>query len=99
MIILYLHLTFLLCLQKKEKKKEPIKKEKEVALYEQSTKPGEKKDVTCPMPDSYSPRYVEAAWYSWWEKEGFFKPEFGVNIVFTMCTQIKFIQYFLDRLK
>lgn len=31
------------------------------------------------MPDSYSPRYVEAAWYSWWEKEGFFKPEYGVN--------------------
>ena len=20
---------------------------------------------------------VESAWYSWWEKEGFFKPEFG----------------------
>lgn len=32
------------------------------------------------MPDSYSPKYVEAAWYSWWEKEGFFKPEYGVNI-------------------
>lgn len=50
-----------------------------MALYEQNTKPGEKKDVTCPMPDSYSPKYVEAAWYSWWEKEGFFKPEYGVN--------------------
>jgi valyl-tRNA synthetase len=34
------------------------------------------------MPDSYSPRYVEAAWYSWWEKEGFFKPEYGVNFSF-----------------
>lgn len=64
---------------KKKEKKEPIKKEKEVALYKQDTKPGEKKDVACPMPDSYSPRYVEAAWYSWWEKEGFFKPEYGVN--------------------
>ena len=21
------------------------------------------------MPDSYSPTYVEAAWYAWWEKE------------------------------
>lgn len=29
------------------------------------------------MPDSYSPKYVEAAWYAWWEKEGFFKPEYG----------------------
>lgn len=36
------------------------------------------------MPDSYSPRYVEAAWYSWWEKEGFFKPEYGVNIFFLL---------------
>lgn len=49
-------------------------------MYVQDTKPGEKKDVSCPMPDSYSPVYVEAAWYSWWEKEGFFKPEYGVNI-------------------
>lgn len=31
------------------------------------------------MPDAYSPQYVEAAWYSWWEKEGFFKPEYGVK--------------------
>lgn len=29
------------------------------------------------MPESYSPRYVEAAWYSWWEKSGFFTPEYG----------------------
>lgn len=70
---------FFLHFQKKEKKK-PINKEKEIVLYEQDTKPGEKKDILCPMPDSYSPRYVEAAWYSWWEKEGFFKPEYGVNI-------------------
>ena len=21
------------------------------------------------MPDSYSPVYVEASWYAWWEKE------------------------------
>uniref|UniRef100_A0A8D0GR09 valine--tRNA ligase n=1 Tax=Sphenodon punctatus TaxID=8508 RepID=A0A8D0GR09_SPHPU len=29
------------------------------------------------MPDSYSPQYVEAAWYPWWEKQGYFKPEYG----------------------
>jgi len=29
------------------------------------------------MPTAYSPTYVEAAWYSWWEKQGFFKPEYG----------------------
>ncbi|XP_052526786.1 valine--tRNA ligase, partial [Tympanuchus pallidicinctus] len=50
-------------------------------------------DVSVPLPDSYSPRYVEAAWYSWWEKEGFFKPEYGRSAisepnplgVFMMC--------------
>lgn len=32
-------------------------------------------DTHCPLPDAYSPKYVEAAWYSWWEKQGFFRPE------------------------
>uniref|UniRef100_A0A670Z302 Valine--tRNA ligase, mitochondrial n=1 Tax=Pseudonaja textilis TaxID=8673 RepID=A0A670Z302_PSETE len=31
--------------------------------------------TSAPLPTSYSPRYVEAAWYPWWVKEGFFKPE------------------------
>jgi hypothetical protein len=26
-------------------------------------------DVLGSMPDSYSPKYVEAAWYPWWEKQ------------------------------
>ena len=26
-------------------------------------------DITCPLPDAYSPSYVESAWYSWWEKK------------------------------
>uniref|UniRef100_A0A8C8VKB1 Valine--tRNA ligase n=1 Tax=Pelusios castaneus TaxID=367368 RepID=A0A8C8VKB1_9SAUR len=34
-------------------------------------------DVAGPMPDAYSPQYVEAAWYPWWESQGFFKPEYG----------------------
>nr|CAD7454031.1 unnamed protein product [Timema tahoe] len=59
--------------EKLEKKKEV----KEAATYNISTAPGDKKDTTCPMPDAYSPQYVEAAWYSWWEKQGFFKPEYG----------------------
>uniref|UniRef100_A0A4W5M5S0 valine--tRNA ligase n=1 Tax=Hucho hucho TaxID=62062 RepID=A0A4W5M5S0_9TELE len=48
-------------------------------------------DVLSPLPDSYSPQYVEAAWYSWWEKQGYFKPEYGVRLepnprgVFMMC--------------
>lgn len=55
------------------------KEVKETILYTTETPPGAKKDVSGPMPDSYSPQYVEAAWYSWWEKEGFFKPEYGVS--------------------
>lgn len=39
-------------------------------------------DVSGIMPDSYSPQYVEAAWYPWWEQQGFFKPEYGVSGLF-----------------
>jgi len=60
-----------------KEKVEKEKKEKTVILYEKDTPPGEKKDVSGQMPDQYSPRYVEAAWYPWWEKAGFFKPEFN----------------------
>uniref|UniRef100_A0A915E3L5 Uncharacterized protein n=1 Tax=Ditylenchus dipsaci TaxID=166011 RepID=A0A915E3L5_9BILA len=49
-------------------------------LYESNTKPGDKKDVSGPLPTAYSPRYVEAAWYEWWEKEGFFRPEYGRDL-------------------
>lgn len=27
------------------------------------------------LPNSYHPTYVEKAWYDWWEKSGYFKPE------------------------
>lgn len=36
-------------------------------------------DVSGPLPPAYSPRYVEAAWYQWWAREGFFKPEYQVS--------------------
>lgn len=36
-------------------------------------------DVSQPLPPAYSPRYVEAAWYPWWVREGFFKPEYQVS--------------------
>lgn len=63
--------------QPKADKKPKEKKEKEVITYDKPTAPGEKKDTSGPMPDAYSPRYVEAAWYAWWEKSQFFKPEYG----------------------
>lgn len=67
----------------KGEKKEKKKKERTVISYDKPTKPGEKKDVSGAMPDSYSPSYVEAAWYSWWEKSGFFKPEYGGRDIYS----------------
>ncbi|XP_020030454.2 valine--tRNA ligase, mitochondrial isoform X1 [Castor canadensis] len=64
---------------------------KEIVLYEIPTEPGEKKDVSGPLPPAYSPRYVEAAWYPWWVREGFFKPEYQARLpqatgeTFSMC--------------
>jgi valyl-tRNA synthetase len=64
-------------LQKKEKvKKAPV----EAAVYDVPTPEGAKKSIDGAMPPSYSPQYVEAAWYSWWEKQGFFKPEYGRDL-------------------
>ncbi|OCT67919.1 hypothetical protein XELAEV_18039217mg [Xenopus laevis] len=71
-----------------EKKPKPEKKDKKelgVITYDIPTPAGEKKDVSGAMPDSYSPQYVESAWYSWWEKEKFFKPEFGRSSVSEPC--------------
>lgn len=31
-------------------------------------------DMSQPMAASYNPHAVEAAWYDWWEAQGFFKP-------------------------
>ncbi|XP_048525235.1 valine--tRNA ligase [Dendroctonus ponderosae] len=59
--------------EKKDKKKEV----KGAALYDVDTPEGAKKDVSKGLPDAFSPKYVEAAWYPWWEKQGFFKPEYG----------------------
>lgn len=61
--------------QRKEKKKET----KPEIIYDVPTEIGTKKCVSNTLPDTYSPKYVEAAWYSWWEKEAFFKPEYGVS--------------------
>uniref|UniRef100_A0A8C6CWX1 Valine--tRNA ligase, mitochondrial n=1 Tax=Moschus moschiferus TaxID=68415 RepID=A0A8C6CWX1_MOSMO len=64
---------------------------KERVLYEIPTEHGEKKDVSRPLPPAYSPQYVEAAWYPWWVREGFFKPEYQARLpqatgeTFSMC--------------
>uniref|UniRef100_A0A8C4ZSZ6 Valine--tRNA ligase, mitochondrial n=1 Tax=Gadus morhua TaxID=8049 RepID=A0A8C4ZSZ6_GADMO len=64
--------------------------QKDKIQYSTSTIPGAKKSIV-PFPLSYSPEYVEASWYQWWEKEGFFTPEYhdrvphAQNRTFTMC--------------
>ncbi|KAJ1935292.1 valine--tRNA ligase, partial [Linderina pennispora] len=57
-----------------KKEKEP-KVAKAKPAFVNTTPTGEKKDMSQAMADSYEPEAVEAAWYSWWEKEGFFTPE------------------------
>jgi valyl-tRNA synthetase len=34
-------------------------------------------DLSGPMASGYDPIAVEAAWYDWWNEQGFFKPELG----------------------
>ncbi|EJD75424.1 valyl-tRNA synthetase [Loa loa] len=51
-------------------------KKREICEYTANTKPGEKKNINIELPNAYSPKYVEAAWYEWWEKSGFFRPEY-----------------------
>ncbi|CAI2293634.1 unnamed protein product [Caenorhabditis sp. 36 PRJEB53466] len=53
-------------------KKEPVANVTPV----DNTVAGEKKDIAAELPSAYCPSYVESAWYSWWEKQGFFKPEY-----------------------
>jgi valyl-tRNA synthetase len=74
-------------MRKKEKKKEV----KEAAVYDVPTPAGQKKDVKNPLPDAYSPGFVEAAWYPWWEQQGFFKPEYGKKSVADPNPKGKFV--------
>ncbi|TEY43479.1 hypothetical protein BOTCAL_0369g00090 [Botryotinia calthae] len=68
----------------KEKKAKAEKKAAEEILpkYVEDTPEGEKKIIKSfddPQYKAYNPIAVESAWYSWWEKEGFFKPEFTAD--------------------
>ncbi|KAJ2354748.1 valine--tRNA ligase [Coemansia sp. RSA 2618] len=56
----------------KEKKAKSAPKPK--AAFVNTTPEGEMKDMSQEMAGSYDPVAVESAWYSWWEKQGFFKP-------------------------
>nr|XP_003700613.1 PREDICTED: valine--tRNA ligase isoform X1 [Megachile rotundata] len=77
--------------KEKNEKIEKKKESKESAVYTINTPAGEKKDVACTMPDTYSPKYVEAAWYAWWKKQGFFKPEYSNKNILEPNPKGKFI--------
>ena len=66
---------------KTKKAKEPKEEKQEAKAapirYEFDTPKGYKKRTEGALPEAYSPAYVEAAWYDWWEQSGFFKPEHG----------------------
>lgn len=57
-------------------------KKKGVCEYTINTKPGEKKNTVIELPNAYSPKYVETAWYEWWQKSGFFRPEYKRDLRF-----------------
>ncbi|KAI0890620.1 tRNA synthetases class I-domain-containing protein [Annulohypoxylon maeteangense] len=66
---------------KNKEKKTKAQKAEEEALppYVEETPLGEKKRLRSlddPQLKAYNPIAVESAWYEWWEKSGFFKPEF-----------------------
>uniref|UniRef100_A0A4W4GLV6 Valine--tRNA ligase, mitochondrial n=1 Tax=Electrophorus electricus TaxID=8005 RepID=A0A4W4GLV6_ELEEL len=65
-----------------EKAKRKNKREKPVVLFSPP-------DTTLPLPQTYSPKYVESCWYHWWEKEELFSPEkhipHAVDKYFSLC--------------
>lgn len=55
------------------------KKADSLPAYVEKTPAGDKKvlgDLADPHHAAYHPAAVESAWYSWWEKSGFFQPKF-----------------------
>eukprot|EP01102_Stenamoeba_stenopodia_P012148 TRINITY_DN379_c0_g1_i2.p1 TRINITY_DN379_c0_g1~~TRINITY_DN379_c0_g1_i2.p1 ORF type:complete len:1044 (-),score=309.33 TRINITY_DN379_c0_g1_i2:162-3293(-) len=53
-------------------------KQKTIRLKQEfvnKTPAGEKKNMSEPMAAAYDPPAVEAAWYDWWSKQGFFSPD------------------------
>ncbi|KZT30278.1 hypothetical protein NEOLEDRAFT_1174574 [Neolentinus lepideus HHB14362 ss-1] len=59
-----------------EKKAKAEKEKKEELQFVNTTPKGEKKDLSQPMSSTgYNPIEVEAAWYDWWDAQGFFTPQ------------------------
>lgn len=65
------------------KEKKPKAEKAALPEYVEETKPGDKKILKSLDDDyhkAYIPKVVESAWYAWWEKEGFFRPDERMKI-------------------
>ncbi|KAJ7684786.1 tRNA synthetases class I-domain-containing protein [Mycena polygramma] len=60
----------------KKERKDMVNSE---GVFLEKTAKGEKKDVSRPMLEGYNPVAVESAWYDWWEEQGFFRPQMGLD--------------------
>ncbi|KAL3686885.1 hypothetical protein R1sor_013194 [Riccia sorocarpa] len=61
--------------EEKAKKSAAAPSENEADSVDPPTPAGEKKRLAPEMAKSYNPGAVEASWYEWWEKSGFFKAD------------------------
>ena len=69
---------------KNKEKKEKLEAAKDAPLpeYVEETPVGEKKFLKSLDDEyykAYRPQVVESAWYAWWEKQGYLKPEFKAD--------------------
>lgn len=58
--------------EKKEKKEKKAKEPEQI--FTDNTPKGDFKNIEGFFPPTYQPKYVEAAWQAWWEKNNFFQP-------------------------
>jgi len=73
----------------KTKVKDKVSVDALLSAFE-NIQPGVKKPVDGSMPDAYEPKYVEALWYPWWVKQGFFKPEYGLVSYLVLLNKKKY---------
>mmetsp|Transcript_6397 Transcript_6397/g.10765 ORF Transcript_6397/g.10765 Transcript_6397/m.10765 type:complete len:710 (-) Transcript_6397:8-2137(-) len=59
--------------EKKEKKEKKVKEPEQI--FVDNTPKGQFKQIADVFPPTYQPKYVEAAWASWWEANDFYTPD------------------------
>ncbi len=61
-------------------KAKKVKEKKVEEVFVDETPYGEKKILDGIFPPTYQPKYVEAAWQSWWETKGYYKPDVAAGL-------------------